>query len=75
MRSYPQHLVLAAKNLLDNPDVSAILEQRKQELQEDVFHSVEEKMILEAHTELKNLLAFGEWIEHVAGHRINEQAD
>ncbi len=66
---YPQVVVEAAKRVLDNPDVSLLLSTRKEELEQDVLLSDEDKDILEAHNEHKHLVGLSEWISHVAGHK------
>lgn len=70
MSEYPQELILAAKRALDNPDLSMLFSFRKEELQDDIVLSDEDKAILEAHNEHKHLIGFSEWIAHVSNHTI-----
>ncbi len=72
MQVYPNQLIAAAKNLLDNESVSVVLSHKMAELKEDVLLSVDDKDVLKAHGEYNNLAAFAAWISHVAGHKMTK---
>ena len=62
---YPPNLKAAAKIVLDNEDFNVLINTRAAELREDMENSSDAAQVLEAHTELNNLKAFGQWIEHI----------
>lgn len=66
MSVYPQELVQAATNQRTNREFIMLINQRVQELTQDVVNSTDQQQILEAHTELTNVRQFAEWIEHVS---------
>lgn len=63
---YTKELQQAAKRLLDNSDLAAIFETRREELQQDVLHSVKDADIIASHAEHNHLVQFIQWIRHVA---------
>lgn len=74
MLNYPPQIKAAAKNLLDNEDFRVLINTRIAELREDIEESLEEKQILLAHSELNNIKAFGQWIEHIGEDNLKRQA-
>lgn len=62
MTTYPNELVRAAKNLLDNNDFNVLLRYRLKDLEEQVLTASEPNEVLEAHREYSQLRDFAEWI-------------
>lgn len=73
MQVYPNQLIQAAKNLLDNKDMTVLLSHKMAELKDDVLMSVDDKDILKAHGEYNNLTAFATWVGHVGGHKMTKE--
>lgn len=70
---HTNQMIEAAKRLLDNPDLAAILAARKAELEQDVLLATEKDTILAAHAEHLHLVQFVEWIQHIAEHEMSDR--
>jgi len=62
MMTHPPMLHQAARNLLNNPDLSMMFTHRLAEINEDILQSEDATMVLDAHKEYNAIRAFADFI-------------